>query len=294
MRYFVTGATGWIGSLVVAELKARGHDVVGLARTDDARQTLEEAGVEPWEGDLTDPGSLAAGAGSTDGVVHLAYHHDFTQMEEAARLDRAAIEAMGAALEGSGRPLLIASGTLGLAPGRVGTEHDMPAATAHPRSVNAEATLALADRGVRSLVVRFAPTVHGAGDHGFVATLVQVARERGVSAYIGEGTNRWPAVHRHDAARLVRLALEDAPAGSVLHAVAEEGVETRAIAEAIGTGLDLPVRSVPAEDAVGHFGWIGPIFAADAPAANEITSSLLGWEPREIRLIDDVALHYTA
>jgi len=294
MRYFVTGATGWIGSAVVPELLGAGHEVIGLARNDAGRATLEELGVEAWPGDLGDPASLAAGAAASDGVVHLAYHHDFSQMEEAARLDLAAIEAMGDALTGTGRPLLIASGMLGLAPDRVGTEHDQPDPTAHPRIANAAAVLALADRGVRPLVVRFAPTVHGAGDHGFVAVLVQIARERGVAGYVDDGTNRWSAVHRTDAARLVRLALDDAPAGTVVHAVAEEGVEGRAIAEAIGTGLGLPVTSIPLDRASEHFGWLGMVFAADAAASNDITRELLGWDPQEITLVEDIAAHYLA
>ncbi len=209
-------------------------------------------------------------------------------MQEAAQLDRAAVEALGTALEGTGAPLVVASGTLGLAPGRVGTERDLPDPSLHPRVPNALATLAYAERGVRSSIVRFAPTVHGDGDHGFIATLVGIARDRGVSAYVDEGANRWPAVHRLDAATLVRRTVEDAPAGSVVHAVAEEGVPTREIAEAIGRGLDLPVRSVPAEEAADHFGWIGMFFGADAPASNALTRELLGWEPTRQGLIADL------
>lgn len=294
MRYFVTGATGWIGSAVVPELLGAGHDVVGLARNDPARATLDALGVEAWPGDLDDPASLAAGAAASDGVVHLAYHHDFSQMEEAARLDLAAIEAIGDALAGTGRPLLIASGTLGLTSDRVGTEHDRPDPSAHPRVANAAAVLALAERGVRPLVVRFAPTVHGAGDHGFVSVLVQIARERGVAGYVDDGTNRWSAVHRNDAARLVQLAIDGAPSGSVLHAVAEEGVTGRAIAEAIGAGLGLPVTSIPLDRASEHFGWLGMIFAADVPASNHVTRELLGWEPQEITLVEDIAANYLA
>ena len=184
--------------------------------------------------------------------------------------------------------MLIASGTLGLAPGRVGTEREMPDVAVHPRTGNAAATLALAERGVRSIVVRFALTVHGAGDHAFVSTLVGIAREKGVSAYVGDGANRWPAVHRSDAAHLVRLGIENAPAASVLHAVAEGGIPAREIAEAIGRGLDLPVTSVAPEDAADHFGWIGGFFAADAPASSAITRSLLGWEPTGATLLQDL------
>jgi nucleoside-diphosphate-sugar epimerase len=288
MRIFVTGASGWIGSAVVPELLASGHQVLGLARSDASAQKLEELGVDVHRGSLDDPASLAAGAAASDGVVHLAYIHDFSQMAQAAQSDRAAIDAIGAALEGTDRPLIIASGTLGLAPGRVGTEQDRPDPSAHPRIANAQAVLDLADRGVRSIVTRFAPTVHGDGDHGFIATLVGVAREKGVSGYVAEGANRWPAVHRLDAGRLVSLAVDDAPAGSVLHAVAEEGIATRTIAEAIGRGLDLPVRSIPAEQAAEHFGWIGAFFGADAPASNELTRSLLDWKPTGPTLIEDL------
>ncbi len=289
MRVFVTGASGWIGSAVVPELLAAGHRVVGLARSDAAAAAVTALGAEVRRGGLDDPDGLAAGAADSDGVVHLAYHHDFSQMEEAARLDRAAVDAVGAALAGTGRPLLIASGLLGLAQGRPGTERDRPDPSVHPRIATAQAVLDLADRGVRPLVARFAPTVHGAGDHGFTAVLVGVARERGVSAYVDDGAARWPAVHRGDAARLVRLAVESAPAGTVLHAVGEEGVPTREIAEAIGKGLGLPVESVPADSALEHFGWIGRFFGADCPASSDLTRELLGWEPTGPTLLDDLA-----
>ncbi|MCW2857019.1 MAG: NAD-dependent epimerase/dehydratase [Marmoricola sp.] len=288
MRIFVTGATGWIGSAVVPELLDAGHQVVALARSDQSGATLEANGIEVVRGSLDDPDTLHAAAAASDGVIHLAYLHDFSRMPDAARMDLAAIEAFGAALEGTDRPLLMASGTLGLAPGRVGTEADRADVGVHPRIANAHAALALADRGVRSLVVRFAPTVHGAGDHGFVSTLVDVARSRGVSAYVGDGESRWSAVHRDDAAWLVRLAIDHAPAGSVLHAVGETGVPTRAIAEAIGRGLDLPVVSVPAENAVEHFDWIGMFFGTDATASNDLTRELLGWDPAGPGLIEDL------
>jgi nucleoside-diphosphate-sugar epimerase len=209
-------------------------------------------------------------------------------MGQAAQTDLQAIETIGAVLEGSDRPLLIASGTLGLAIGRVGTERDRPELGGHPRIANADTALSFADRGVRSVVVRFAPTVHGPGDHGFVAVLVGIAREKGVSGYIEDGANRWPAVHRLDAGRLVRLALETAPAGSVLHAVAEEGIPTREIAEAIGRGLGLPVESVPADRAAEHFSWLGRFFGADAPASNDLTRELMGWAPTHSGLIADL------
>jgi nucleoside-diphosphate-sugar epimerase len=289
MRVFVTGASGWIGSAAVPELLEAGHQVLGLARSDASAAAVAALGAEVHRGGLDDPDSLRAGAAASDGVVHLAYFHDFSRMEEAARMDLRAIEAIGAALEGTDRPLVIASGTLGFTPGQVLTERDAPDPGAHPRIANAEAVLALAARGVRSSVVRFAPTVHGPGDHGFVATLVDIARRQGVAGYIDEGANRWPAVHRLDAGALVRLAVDGAPAGSVLHAVAEEGVTGRAIAEAIGHGLDVPVVSVPAARAAEHFGWIGRFFGADCPAANDLTRELLGWEPTHEGLLEDLA-----
>jgi nucleoside-diphosphate-sugar epimerase len=291
MRVFVTGASGFIGSAVVPELLGAGHQVVGLARSDASAAALEAAGAEVRPGDLDDLDSLRLGAKESDAVIHLAYVHDFSQMEAAAQTDLRAIEALGGALEGSGKPLAIASGTLGLNPGQVGTERDEPAAV-HPRVANALATLALADRGVRPLVVRLSPTVHGEGDHGFIAVLVQIARDKGVSGYIGDGSNRWNAVHRLDAARLFRLAVEEAPAGSVLHAVAEEGVSVRAIAEVVGQQLDLPVVSVPADEATDHFGWLGGFLGMDSPASSALTRQLLGWEPTGPGLLEDIAQHY--
>jgi nucleoside-diphosphate-sugar epimerase len=244
-------------------------------------------------GDLDDLDILRGGASASDGVVHLGYNHDFSRMEQAAQTDLQVIEAIGTTLAGTGRPLLIASGTLGLAPGRVGTEQDMPDPAMHPRIANALAALSFVDRGVGSVIVRFAPTVHGAGDHGFMAVLVGIAREKGVSAYLDDGANRWPAVHRLDAANLVRLAIQDAPAGSTVHATAEEGVPTRVIAEAIGRGLDVPVVSLPGAQAEEHFSWLGRFFAADAPASSTRTRELLGWNPTQPGLIEDLdAGHY--
>ncbi len=293
MRVFVTGASGWIGSAVVSELVSSGHQVVGYARSDTAAAAVAALGAEPLRGTLDDLDRLSAGAAASDGVVHLGYNHDFSRMEQAAQTDLAAIEAIGTALEGTDRPLVIASGTLGLAPGRVGTEDDSPDPAGHPRIANALAALSFADRGVRSVVVRFAPTVHGPGDHGFMAVLVAIAREKGASGYIDDGANRWPAVHRLDAGKLVSLAVQHAPAGSVLHATAEEGVSTRAIAEAIGRGLRLPVVSVPAEQAIDHFSWLGRFFGSDAPASNTITRRLMGWEPTHPGLIADLGQgHY--
>lgn len=292
MRIFVTGATGWIGSAVVLELLNAGHQALGLARSQAAAAKLAALGAEVHRGELDDLDSLRAGAAASDGVVHLGYNHDFSRMEAAARTDLAAINAIGAALEGTGRPFVVASGVLGLASGRVATEQDMPDAGVHPRIAGAQAALSFAGRGVRSSIVRFAPTVHGPGDHGFVATLVGIAREKGVAAYIDAGSNRWPAVHRLDAANLVRHAVQKAPAGAVLHATAEEGVPTRAIAEAIGRGLDLPVVSIPADQAGDHFGWMGRFFGADAPTSSPATRRLLGWSPEQPGLIEDLDAGY--
>lgn len=290
MRYFVTGASGWIGSAVTTELLAAGHDVVGLVRSDASADAVRRLGAQVRRGDLADPAGLAAAAAESDGVVHLAYVHDFSRMDDAAAADRAAIDAMGDALAGSGRPLLIASGVLGLGrPGEVATERRIPDPAVHPRVANAARALALAERGVRSIVMRFAPTVHGAGDHGFVAALVGIAREHGESAFIGDGSNRWPAVHRQDAATLVRLALTGAPGGSVFHAVAEPGVAARDIATAIGAGLGLPVTSVSAGDAAAHFGWMAMFFGAGGTVSNDLTREQLGWTPMHPTLLEDLA-----
>jgi nucleoside-diphosphate-sugar epimerase len=294
MRILVTGASGWIGSASVKELISAGHHVLGLARNDESAARIARLGAEVVRGSLDDIASLRSAATLAEGVVHLGYNHDFSQMAAAAQMDRAAIDTFADVLQGTGGPLLIASGTLGLAPGRVGTEADMPSAGVHPRLANAAYTVGLADRGIRSMVVRFAPTVHGAdGDHGFVAVLARIAREKRMSGYIGGGQNRWPAVNRLDAGKLVQLAIDKAVPGSVLHAVAEEGVATHDIATALGQFLDVPVESIPVERAQAHFDWLGMFFGADAPASSAHTRSQLGWEPAHASLLEDIAAgHY--
>ena len=292
MRVFVTGASGWIGSALTAELLQAGHEVVGLARSDRAAEAITAAGATALPGSLEDLDVLRAGAIESDGVVHLGFVHDFSRYQESVDVDRAAIEAMGDVLVGTAHPFLIASGMAALARGPLATEAD-PGDPDFPRAAAAAMTLALADRGVRSGVVRLPPTVHGDGDAGFIATLVAVARERGMSAYVGSGTNCWSAVHRLDAAHLFHRALDEAPPGSVMHAVEDEGVPTRTIAEVIGRHLDVPVTSIAPEDAAAHFGWIAMIFAHDMSASSAITRRLLGWEPVGPGLLEDLdAGHY--
>jgi len=301
MRVFVTGASGWIGSAVVPELIGAGHQVIGLARSDTSAAALTATGATVHRGTLDDLDSLRSAARESDGVIHLAFKHDIAfsgDFQGAADADRRAVETFGEALAGSDRPFVIASGTLGLAPGRVATErdgHGPDSGAAHLiggasiRMATAHAALSFASTGVRSSVVRLPPTVHGQGDHhGFVATLIDIARQKGVSGYIGHGCNRWPTVHRSDAAHLFRLALEEAPAGSTWHAVGEEGVAIRDIAEVIGRHLHLPVVAIAPEDAAAHFTWMAGFLAADSPASSALTQELLGWKPTHPGLIEDL------
>jgi nucleoside-diphosphate-sugar epimerase len=298
MRVFVTGASGHIGSLVVPELIAAGHRVVGLARSDASADAVTSMGAEVQRGSLDDPDGLAEAAAAADGVIHLAFMHDFSDYGGAVAADLNAVEAMGAALAGSGKPFVNTSGTMMLAfggSGALGTEADIVDGEG-PRVASESATIALAERDVRSSVVRLAPTVHGSTDyHGFVPTLIQSARDKGVSVYVGDGSNRWPAVHNTDAARLYRLALESAPAGARLHGAAEQGIPFRDIAGIIGERLGVPVAGVSAEEATEQLGFIGVIAALDNPTSSVSTRELLGWQPVGPELIPDLkADHYFA
>lgn len=287
MRIFVTGASGFIGSAVIAELLGGGHRVVGLARSEQSAAAVVAAGAEVHRGSLEDLDSLRAGAAEADGVIHLAFDHDFSRSRElAAQADARAIEAMGDALAGSNRPIVIASG-LGIAPGRVSTETDR-APPGWPRRASEEVVIALAERGVRGAIVRLPPTVHGRGDKGFVPWLIAAARKHGQAAYVGDGTNRWPAVHRFDAARVFRLAVELAPAGSTLHAVADEGIAVRDIAAVIARHLGVGVVAKSPEEADEHFGFLAVLIGLDIPASSARTQQQLGWHLVEPGLLADL------
>jgi nucleoside-diphosphate-sugar epimerase len=305
MKVFVTGASGWIGSAVVPELIKAGHEVTGLARSDASAEALVAAGAIAQRGTLDNLDILHSAAAASDGVIHLAFKHDMAfsgDFEGAAAADRRAVETFGDALAGSDKPFVLASGVLGVAPGRLATEHDglesSPATTSlnsgpQTRRGTVHIVLGFASRGVRSSVVRLSPTVHGDGDNGFMATLVSIARDKGKSGYLADGASRWPAVHRLDAAHLFRLAFENAPAGSTLHAVAEEGVPVRDIAEVIGQHLDVPVVSISAEDASEQFGFLANFLGIDSPVSSEMTRKLLEWQPTHPGLLADLAeAHY--
>ncbi|GLU51472.1 3-beta hydroxysteroid dehydrogenase [Dyadobacter frigoris] len=291
MRVFVTGATGFVGSAVVRELISAGHQVSGLARSEESAKSLIAAGAEVHRGNLEDLESLRRGAAASDGVIHTGFVHDFTRFKEVCEIDRLVINALGSELAGSDRPLIITSGIGILSiPDRLVTEEDMPVASSpNPRVASELAANELAEKGVRVSVVRLPPTVHDSGDHGFVPILIGIAREKGISVYKEEGSNCWPAVHRLDAARLFRLALEQAPEGFVrYHAVAEEGIAFRNIAEAIGKGLNIPVVSKSAVEAAEHFSWFTHFAGMDCAASSRQTQTILGWNPVHPGLIEDL------
>lgn len=289
MNVLVTGASGWIGSATVTELRAAGHHVTGLARSDASANALKVKGVEVLRGDLNDLEVIRAGAEAAEAVVHLAYNHDWSDPVGAGATNRAAVQTIGDALAGTGRAFMVASG-VALLPSKPATEDDASPLSGPdaPRGGGENLALDYADRGVRSVALRFAPTVHGTGDYGFMAILSAIAREKGVSGYPGDGSNGWSAVHVTDAARMITLGLDKAPARSALHAVAEESVPTRVIAEAIGRAFDLPVASIPADQVEDHFGWIGRFFAMDLSATSTKTRELLGWTPTGPGLITDL------
>ncbi|HEX4059313.1 MAG TPA: SDR family oxidoreductase [Galbitalea sp.] len=289
MRVFITGASGWIGSATTDELLAHGHEVVGLARSDESAAALTAKGAIVQRGDLDDLASLRAGAENADAVIHLANKHDFANQAVSNLAERNAVETLGDALAGSGRIFLVASGVPGQR-GRAGLETDVSEAVGleSPRGGSENLALDYSDKGVISGAVRFAPTVHGVGDHGFMATLTSIARDKGVAGYVGDGSNRWPAVHRLDAARLVRLGLEDASPRAIVHAMGEEGIPTREIAQAIGRSLGIPSRSITPDDVMAHFGWIGMFFSIDIPTSSALTRARYGWAPTGPGLIEEL------
>jgi nucleoside-diphosphate-sugar epimerase len=290
MRVFVTGATGFVGTAVVQELIATGHQVLGLTRSDAGAKSLLAAGAQVHRGDLEDLDSLRRGAAAADGVIHTAFNHDFSKFKANCETDRQVIETLGAALAGTDRPLVVTSAIGILPPGRLSTEQAVPGtgAAGHPRSASEEAADTVAARGVRVSVVRLAASVHGVGDHAFVPLLIGLARQKGISAHVGDGLNRWPAVHRLDAAHLYRLVLENGSAGARYHGVAEQGITLRNIANVIGRHLNVPVVAMSDDEAANHFGWFVHFAAMDMPASSEQTQERLGWQPKQPGLIADL------
>lgn len=292
MRLFITGGTGFIGSLVVEELIDKGHQVLGLARSDKAEEVLQKAGAETLRGELGDLEVLRQGATAADGVIHMGFSGDFSRYDEAVAMDLAAVKAIGSVLEGTGKPFVNTAGTLGVSGlGRTATEADR-GPEGMPRVASEEAVIAMAAKGVRSCVVRLAPCVHDAKRQGLASILAQIAADKGVSCYIGDGKNVWPAVHRRDAAHLFCLAAESAPAGTRLNAVAEEGVMMKDIAGVIGRNLNIPVKSISAEEAQEHFGWFAMSAAFDNPTSGIATRKLLGWTPENAALLQDIDAFY--
>lgn len=289
MRVFVTGATGFVGTAIVQELIKAGHQVLGLARSDASAQRLAEMGAEVLRGDLEDPDSLQAGTAGADGVIHAGFIHDFTRFQEVCEVDKKAIEVIGDILAGSDRPLIVTSGTALVSTGKLATEDVISTFNpAWPR-VSEQAVDAVCQGGVRAAVVRLSPSVHGEEDkHGFVPILINTAREKGFSAYIGDGLNQWNAVHQRDAAHLFRLALENAEPGARYHAAAEQAITVKSIAEAIGRQLNIPVKSIAAETAAEHFGWFAHMAALDCPASSKLTQERLNWYPTHSTLLSDI------
>ena len=293
MRIFVTGASGFVGSAVTSELLAHGHQVIGLVRSEVSAEALVRTGAEVHRGELTDIESLKSGAAKADGVIHTAFIHDFSRFRENCEIDRLAIEALGSALAGSDRPLIVTSGTGLLPPDGLATEAtDPPGASQHNPRVSEQAGLAQGPKGVRVAVVRLPPSVHGEGDHGFVPLLIGMARERGAAAYIGDGANVWPAVHRYDAAHLYRLAIEKAEPGARYHAVAEQGIAFRDLATVIGRRLNIPVLAKTPDEASDYFGWFTHFAGINNPSSSTHSREVLGWKPREIGLLEDLDHDY--
>lgn len=286
MKVFVTGASGFVGSAVVQELLRAGHEVRGLVRSDEAARAVAAAGAEAFHGSIDDPDSLTRGATGVDGVIHTAYNHNFAEYEKAGQTEAQAIAALGKALAGTDKPLVVTSGLAGLANG---LETDVSSFGVRPSE---PAALALVPQGVRAMVVRLAASVHDAGDHGFVPYLIQVARQKGRAAYIGEGQNHWPAVHRLDAARLFRLVLEHGEAGARYHGVGERGIALRELAEVIGRKLRVPVASVSPDEAADHFGWMARFAGLNMQASSQLTQQRLGWQPTHIGLLADMEANY--
>lgn len=293
MKVFVTGATGFVGSAVVQTLLREGHDVVGLARSDAAAKSLAATGVKVHRGDLQDMESLRKGAAESDGVIHTGFIHDFSKFKDNCELDRKVVDTLGSALAGSVRPLIVTSAIGVLPAGQVVTEDSRPLSPSpNPRAATEEAARALIDRGVCVSIVRLSPSTHGEGDHGFVPILIKMAREKNVSVYIGEGSNTWPAVHRLDAAQVFKLALEKKARGAYYHAVAEEGVEFRKIAEVIGQCLGVPVVSKSPEEATAHFTWFAHFASMNVKASSKLTQEKLGWHCSQSRLIANLQSAY--